>query len=225
MEELAGPAEDTSAFVRDWLESWEADQSINGHTVAARDKITGLIIDPWKAKDGFAEATRDEWEIDLANAPFRLLAIVNRIDMGGIVNVAGESVSFGNSGRAGYYDGTAPNGELRLVFAATDSEGEPLEGGFTAIFEYALPSVAFKKRLRSGRIPEKWGDGPVPRTDRFPEIAQRPQGGRQVCRPLACARCVRRIRLRIPCSAGGADRRIHRPPGRCRTHAIAVAHQ
>ena len=161
MEQLAGE-KDVSRYVRDWLSSWESDQSINGHTVLARDKIGELIIDAWKAKDGFADRPRDEWVVNLANAPFRLLAVVNRIDMGGVVNVSSDGASFGNSGTAGYYEGTAPNGEFRLVYGATDSAGEPLEGGFTAIFEYALPPVEFKKRLRSGRIPDKWGNAPEP---------------------------------------------------------------
>jgi len=162
MEELAGNR-DVSKYVLEWLETWETDQSINGHSVAAREKIGELIIDPWKAKDGYADKSREDWKINLENAPFRLLAVVNRIDMSGIVNVGSESVSFGNSGTAGYYEGTAPNGEFRLVFGATDAEGEPLEGGFTTIFEYALPTVDFKKRLRSGRIPDTWGAGPFPK--------------------------------------------------------------
>ena len=161
MNELVGD-EDVSEYVRRWLESWESDQSINGHEVAARKKIAELIIEPWMEKDGFAGKSRYDWEVNLANAPFRLLAVVNRIDMSGIVNLGGGSVSFGDSGTAGYYEGTAPNGEFRLVFGATDAAGEPLEGGFTAIFEYALPPVEFKKRLRSGRIPDKWGAGPFP---------------------------------------------------------------
>ena len=127
-----------------------------------REKITELVIEPWMAADGFAGKPREDWQVDLANAPFRLLAVVNRIDMSGIIKLDSDGASFGNSGSAGYYEGTAPNGELRLVFGATDQGGEPLEGGFTTIFEYALPDVPFRKPLRSGRIPEKWGSGPFP---------------------------------------------------------------
>ncbi|MFT4547217.1 MAG: hypothetical protein ACI8XO_001440 [Verrucomicrobiales bacterium] len=162
MEQLAGD-QDVSEFVRDWLGAWEQDQVINDQTVAARKAIGERLIDPWKAKDGFADAARDDWKVDLANAPFRLLAVVNRIDMSGIINLSGSTPSFGNSGSAGYYEGTAPNGEFRLVFGATDQAGEPLEGGFTTIFEYALPEVEFKKRLRNGRIPDVWGAGPFPK--------------------------------------------------------------
>lgn len=57
MEELAG-ARDVSEVVLEWLESWETDQVINGQTVLARKKIAELIIDPWKAKDGFADESR-----------------------------------------------------------------------------------------------------------------------------------------------------------------------
>ncbi|MGI9242180.1 MAG: hypothetical protein ACR2RV_15380 [Verrucomicrobiales bacterium] len=146
MEQLAG-TDDPSDFVRGWLESWEIDQKINGHVVAARKDFAALITDPWQARDGFAGEPRTDWKVDLANAPFRLLAVVNRIDMGGVIQLSDGDASFGN-GSFGftsvpeyYGDSDQSGGEFRLVFGATDPGGEPLEGGFTVIFEYSLPNL------------------------------------------------------------------------------------
>lgn len=129
-----------SAFVRDWLATWEKSVSVNGQTLPARNKITELVIKPWMAKDGFTGIPGEEWQVNLANAPFRLLAIVNRIDTGAYVQVAGRTVSFGSSNGVARYYGPMNFGEARFVYGVNDPHGEPLEGGFTVIFEYNLPA-------------------------------------------------------------------------------------
>lgn len=107
-----------SDFTLHWLQQWSADRVINGFTVTNRDTgLNNVIINPWpKLPDG---------RLDLAQAPFRLLAIVNRIDLRG-------STAYG-SGNAG---------EARMVFGLITCnplpplrEAEP----FTAIFEYGIP--------------------------------------------------------------------------------------
>ena len=105
-------------FVKQWLLQWDVAQTINTFTVARRGTIRGTVIDPWKARDGQAGATDAAWTPNLANAPFRLLAIVNRLDL--------------NRG-----DGAAVvenAGEGRFVFGVTDNGGAPLP--FTVILEY-----------------------------------------------------------------------------------------
>src|SRR5262249_40211830 len=59
-------------------------------------------------------------KLDLAQAPFRLLAIVNRIDLAG-------NPSYGTVGGA----------EGRFVFAALDSSCQPVD--FNVILEYGVP--------------------------------------------------------------------------------------
>lgn len=60
------------AFTLRWLKRWKTNQTVNDWSVAARPSIQAQIIDKWpKNSDG---------SLDLAKAPFRLLAIVNRVD-------------------------------------------------------------------------------------------------------------------------------------------------
>ena len=68
--------------VRDWLMSWEKDYKIAGRKVEARPDVRTLVIDPWKKRDGYEPGCGREWQPDFSNAPFNLLAIVNRMDMG-----------------------------------------------------------------------------------------------------------------------------------------------
>ncbi|MGJ8668786.1 MAG: hypothetical protein ACSHXK_04780 [Oceanococcus sp.] len=138
IEQMAGEQQ-PSDFVRDWLQQWAFDQSINGHTVAAREAMWEKIIDPWLAASGGSQ-------LNLDIAPFKLLAIVNRMDL-----------------RRHTADGNvATAGEGRFVFGVLDQNGVPLPplagtatGGFTVIFEYELPAKNMRE-LRSWT--EAWRD-------------------------------------------------------------------
>lgn len=103
-------------FVRDWLENWTTSQVINGETVAARTDMQNLILNPWpKLPNG---------DLDLTKSPFRLLAIVNRVDLRKI--------------GAGGLDA----GEMRFVFGALDRTsplGVCKAYPFIVILEYKVP--------------------------------------------------------------------------------------
>ncbi len=113
MMDMAG-ANDPSTFTLRWLETWERDQTVNGFTVAARPSIRPLVIEPWLRASGGAR-------LDLEKAPFRLLAIVNRLDLR-----RSPSYAAGNAG------------EGRFVFGVLDPNGNPLP--FTVIFEFEQPA-------------------------------------------------------------------------------------
>ncbi len=121
------PGNDAGERVKGWLRSWETASRINGFAVDARPAIPDKIARPWMAKDG--ATSFETWTPNLANAPFRLLAIVYRPDLGIVTK-----------------DNTIANaGEARLVFSALDlnrttdlDRAPPLP--FTLIFEYALPA-------------------------------------------------------------------------------------
>jgi hypothetical protein len=106
-------------FVESWVNQWKTVSNINGFTVFPRAIGTQRFLDRWpRTPDG---------RLDLARAPFRLLAIVNRQDL---------------RGSSTYGGGDA--GEARLVFGAVmcplvppAPSGEAL--GFTVIFEYGVP--------------------------------------------------------------------------------------
>jgi hypothetical protein len=83
-----------SQLARDWLETWRRPQVVNGWNVRARPLVQTEILDDWIAASGGPGRP-----LDLSRAPFRLLAIVNRLDLR-------------SQGAFGGTDG----GELRFVF-------------------------------------------------------------------------------------------------------------
>ena len=85
MEQMAGK-EQAGAFTRAWLEMWLEDQTVNGNVAPARSKMEELVLAPWKAKDAADRAALSIpepliWDPILANAPFKLIAVVNRMDL------------------------------------------------------------------------------------------------------------------------------------------------
>jgi len=106
---------DPSDFVRRWLMNWEFDQVVNFWQVPKRPSIKQLIIDPWD------QASGGTGKLDLAKAPFRLLAIVNRIDLADNLVYGGGSA-----------------GEGRFVFCAVDLNNNCAPLQFTVIFEYGI---------------------------------------------------------------------------------------
>ena len=119
MSDMANPAltgVTASEFTLRWLEMWATDQTVNNQTVPARPNINALILDPWKANSNFAVTG----ELAMHLAPFKLIAIVNRMDLGG---------------STGY--GASDAGEGRFVFVALDANCNPVTN-FTVIFEYKI---------------------------------------------------------------------------------------
>ncbi|MFY0570556.1 hypothetical protein ACN28E_42950 [Archangium lansingense] len=126
MSQIAGNRDvvGTSEFVLNWLSTWQTDQVINGHQVLARGGITNRLINTWRTKSGCA--LTGPCTLDFNQAPFRLLAIVNRLDLS-----------------AGAYGSSSP-GEMRFVFGFVDlnklsdtvSNNGAMKG--TVIFEYKL---------------------------------------------------------------------------------------
>ncbi|MFI5076065.1 MAG: hypothetical protein ACHQRO_01925 [Vicinamibacteria bacterium] len=105
-------------FARAWLDRWMAAQPVNGWTISARTLMQEKIIDPWIAASGGPDD-----DLDLAKAPFRLLAIVNRLDLR-------EQTTYGGG----------QGGELRFVFRSMNDGCTDLDNTFEVIFEYAVPA-------------------------------------------------------------------------------------
>jgi len=117
-------------FTANWLKNWLSPQqpNVDAPVIAPRPTIKQVLIDPWLTASGCpAGATLDTCLPDLRQAPFRLLAFVNRIDLDG-----GGSI---------YANG----GEFRVVFGAIgydtflETPDSPLQA--TVILEYKLPST------------------------------------------------------------------------------------
>lgn len=130
---------DPAAFVESWLDTWTLNPgpTINGTTVSTRSQMHTLINE-WK---------NGGKQLDLANAPLRLLAIVSRVDL--VTTTGGGGYSGSASGN--FLDA----GELRFVFGVVLPPGfsttgfinpQPIKGApgcfslpFTVIFEYKVP--------------------------------------------------------------------------------------
>lgn len=112
---------DPSDFVLNWLQTWETPQTVNGFTVTNRNRIINLI-NRWP--------TNANGKLDLSQAPMKLSAIVNRIDLAA-------NSAYGRAGGA----------EGRFVFTVTGPPGTNSIGTngcsapepFTVILEYGVP--------------------------------------------------------------------------------------
>lgn len=138
MGEMAtGSGLSTHDFVVDWLSHWLTDEVVNGDTLPSRTQMFDQVIRPWADASGVASSFSPgggltlSGELDLDRAPFRLSAIVNRIDLGAT-----------ESGPSGYGGGTTSRpttaGELRFVFGVQNLDSCSVMR-FSVIFEYGVP--------------------------------------------------------------------------------------
>jgi hypothetical protein len=110
MENMAPSTAAAPAMVEALLSTWLTDQSVGGFTVGARPAMQDQILGPFPRTASGA--------LDLSHAPFRLLAIANRIDL--------QDVSNGSAG------------EGRFVFGILDPFGNAMQ--MTIILEYNIPA-------------------------------------------------------------------------------------
>ncbi|MFP6663481.1 MAG: hypothetical protein VCC00_04705 [Deltaproteobacteria bacterium] len=104
-------------LVLDWMDQWTTVQTVNGMNIPARVAMQN-IIDRWLV-DSAATGT-PPGQLDLSIAPFRLMAIVNRVDL---------------RNNASYGGGNC--GEGRFVFGVLNTDTcQPMR--FTVIFEYGV---------------------------------------------------------------------------------------
>ena len=104
---------DPAEFVRQWIELSRTDQTVNGWDVPAFPLNWNAILDAWpKLGNG---------SLDLAKAPFKLLAIVNRVDLR-------HNVIYGGSN----------GGEARFVFGFKRCSPQSPIPQVTVILEYGI---------------------------------------------------------------------------------------
>lgn len=119
-------------FVENWMRTWGTSTSINTFPVNLRSQVITQVLNTWPriASTG---------KLDLNRSPFRLLAIVNRIDM---------------RGNSAYGGGNA--GETRFVFGVLRRSGTTcVAAPFTVILEYA-PNVNGCPAVRN--LANQWGN-------------------------------------------------------------------
>jgi hypothetical protein len=114
---MANTAATPPAFTERWLRQWLSTQTVNGRGVPARTNMATQILNAWpRLSTG---------ELDLNRSPFKLVAIINRLDLG-----RGKGGPYGSSGA----------GELRFVFTVMNSTTcvRPYNS-FEVIFEFGVP--------------------------------------------------------------------------------------
>jgi hypothetical protein len=145
-----GSGKTPEQFVTDWLSLWLNSYAVNSDTVPARTQMFSQVIQPWAAASGVTATLFTNpftgfrtvilsGPLNLNIAPYRLEAIVNRIDLG--------ETSTGGGGLYGSVTGSPTTaGELRFIFGVV--QPNPWGGGseatcgrklFTTIFEYGVP--------------------------------------------------------------------------------------
>lgn len=124
---------DRSTFIRTWLENWATETQVNGFKLDLEprgEEMNIRLMCPW-LKSTPANQCNDDCstcaarELDLAKAPFRLIAIVNRGDLRGRPDII------------------SPAGEARFVFGMTYGPGDDPSSqpaALSLIMEYALPT-------------------------------------------------------------------------------------
>lgn len=127
---------DAGEFVRSWLVEWVTLKTFNSYTLdrpneARAGDMTQRVLCPWQKElpangcnDDCSMCTANPPKLDLAKAPFRLIAIVNRLDLREKPDLS-------------------PTGESRLVFGLTSGPGDnpaSVHMPGAVIFEYALPT-------------------------------------------------------------------------------------
>ena len=120
-------------FVLAWLQTWDINTPLNGDNADARLGVDAIISN-WKQRSLAQGLPADSF--DMAEAPFKLLAIVNRVDLRQAV---------------GYGGGNA--GEGRFVFGVMNSNTTTVFNSamrFTVIFEYGVNKTGCK-------AVQKWG--------------------------------------------------------------------
>lgn len=125
VEELAPPGE-APAFVAAWLATWQATSTApeqGSLTLPARPDVRAKLVCPWLrltpangCNETCSQCTSEN--LDLTRAPFRLLAIVNRLDLAETPQGCADDAT-----------------EARFVFVATGSDGSGTLP-FNVIFEY-----------------------------------------------------------------------------------------
>jgi len=110
-QEMVNPAltgNDPQDVAEKWLGSWNSNQELHFNSAVPRPNVQ-QFIDDWRNASGTGR-------LEMQDAPFRLVAIVNRMDLH-------EAIGYGGG-----------SGETRFVFALEDSNCYPLP--FLVIFEY-----------------------------------------------------------------------------------------
>ncbi len=151
--EQRGDAAAASRFVVQWLEHWEVAQapSASVRPSAPRATMRTVVLEPWKLASGCSAGPEsdDSCTLDMARAPFQLIAIVNRPDLR---IVAPDDTAIGGEGRF-VFQVVGPTLSQTLAGETFIADAAPSPQKFTVIFEYSLP---VSHRFETLRWAQRW---------------------------------------------------------------------
>jgi hypothetical protein len=117
LKRLAGN-QDLNTFTVNWLKTWATNQQLMvggvSRSAEARSSVTRMLTPFGGFWTHLPGSTNEAPKLDFSQAPFRLLAVVNRVDL---------------------RDANKPNGEARLVYGATFGDKK-----MSVIFEFNAPA-------------------------------------------------------------------------------------
>lgn len=168
IQEMAGEEKSGECIIA-WLETWVFGQTVNGSTVPPRPGIIEKVIVPWQKRDGFDPKSMKPWVPKIENAPFRLLAIVNRMDLcaSGVADTFGrEREQWKAAGKEPLFDALVERATRSTQFADGMARKK-----ITVPVLTALDVASFDTRSPGVGRPQSRGFGPygAPQGDQFGE--------------------------------------------------------
>ena len=191
IESLAPPNMDPGEFVRKWFLEWVTTTTFNGYklytadeTATSRlDTMNSEVLCPWMQRTAGNNCDVDctncdtnPPKLDLAQAPFRPIAIVNRMDLRGQpdLGVSGESRIIFNMVAGAGDDSTANPMPLTMIFEyglPTTSSTQDWARAWHALGAYPTMDDSFKTALAT--FTERWiGGGAVPEKQNASALSQ-----------------------------------------------------
>jgi hypothetical protein len=140
IEELSPTAAQAPDVVESLMKSFTTTQTVNGFTIEERPGMQSQILDAWPRVNG---------KLDLTQAPLRLLAIVNRMDL--------RNLDQGNAGEGRFVFGFLGAGGFPLqatlileykLQATTEAQVKTLANAWHALGSLAVPSEAYNAALQ-----------------------------------------------------------------------------
>ena len=119
-----------SDFVINWLKTWDQNVMVNDQIVNSRGFVKDYLLEPWLQRSLIAGAPSGQLKMEFA--PFKLNAIVNRLDLRG-----NSGYGFSNAGEGRFLFTFIPPGICYKEFGP-NGPGIPTEGVFNVILEYGI---------------------------------------------------------------------------------------
>ena len=136
-----------ASIVRSWILSYAMPTKVAGQVIPPREKAFGKVIESWVKKDGFTGESLLDWTPNLANAPLKLLSIVNRQDIAIASNVAPTSELHISRAKSPLLDASLSEQEIERIKVLSRSVRNSSSSGGSSSGYYRASSGAGEVRF------------------------------------------------------------------------------